>query len=167
MGFETNFKEPRSAKVDRFNRRMKRNGAEDANKAEVRRRDKYCRFPLCGCRKFGIRVDGRQEVSHNRHKGMGGNPKGERSAPELMIYACHWRHQEARISIHRGTLRWLPVDEDAGSNGPVVWEVDAEALRLNGLSGWLELAREVDVQRWQPFTEWQASILKQLSAMSI
>lgn len=135
------------------NRRLKREERE--NKAKVRARDGAgrghqaelygrCRFPLCGCYMKNLFV----EVSHQEHKGMGGDPTGERSTPEKMMCLCNWRHKEARFSIDKGTLRWLPLT-DQGANGPVAWEINLP-------SGWIEFAREIDVQildvispRWQ------------------
>jgi hypothetical protein len=81
---------------------MKAKDAEDAEKQKVRRRDGYCRFPLCGCGKMRLRT----EVSHSEHKGMGGNPAGDRSKADLMVLVCHRRHKDGRVAIDKGTLRW-------------------------------------------------------------
>lgn len=134
-------------------RKLKRE--ERDNKALVRARDGAghgramritgrCRFPLCGCHERGLFV----EVAHQCHKGMGGDPTGERSQPELMICLCNWRHKEARFSVDKGNVRWVPLT-DQGANGPVAWEVKLP-------SGWAAFAREIDVQildaiepRWQ------------------
>lgn len=106
--------------------------AETKNKREVRNRDRTCRFPLCPCRRFGLFL----EVSHADHKGMGGDPTGERSTPERMIYVCNWRHKESRVSIDKGLLRWVPLVADKGSNGPVSWEMKVG-------EDWRELAFEI------------------------
>lgn len=104
------------------------------NKDEVRDRDRVCRFPLCPCHRFGLFL----EVSHREHKGMGGDPTGERSAPELMVLVCNWRHKESRYSIDKKTVRWVPLT-DAGAKGPIAWEIWAPWLFGHK---WTEFARE-------------------------
>lgn len=118
--------------------RLKRE--ENANKQQVRDRDRVCRFPLCPCKNFDLFL----EVSHSEHKGMGGDPTGERSAPELMVLICNWRHRLSRYSIDRKTLRWRPLTA-AGANGLIVWEA-----RIPWLFGedWREIARELGPGRW-------------------
>lgn len=114
---------------------------EDANKELVRERDRYrCRFPLCPCHNFNLFL----EVSHSEHKGMGGDPSGDRSAPELMILICNWRHRVSRYSIDKKTLRWRPLTAD-GANGLIAWEA-----RVPWLFGedWREIARELGPGRW-------------------
>lgn len=157
---ETNFKKPRASKVDRFYKRMDLKREEDKHKAEVRRRDKTCRVPLCGCKRFKLPM----HVSHQVHKGMGGDPTGERSQPELMVYVCSARHRENVVSIDRGTLRWRAVTEAVGANGPIVWEVDRASVLLGG-EGWFELARERSIGAWEPLAPVQRSVLVQLAQM--
>jgi hypothetical protein len=163
----TNFKEPKgSAKVERLIRRLALKATEDKSKAEVRRRDKRCRFAQCGCRRFGLRL----EVSHAVHKGSGGNPKGERSAPELMVYVCSARHRENRMAIDRGTVRWRPLTAE-GANGPIAWEIDVEAMQPFGSvfvpQGWIEVAQETAVGVLAPLTAWQRKTLNTLAGMRI
>jgi hypothetical protein len=173
MTFSTNFKEPKgSAKVERLIRRLALKAAEDKSKAEVRRRDKRCRFPLCQCRKFNLAC----HVAHSQHKGAGGNPKGERSAPDLMVYVCSARHRENRMAIDRGTVRWRPLTE-YGANGPIAWEIDGEALqpflvdrhmRVFLPHGWVEIARESAARETlMPLEEWQRKVLQHLAGMRI
>lgn len=122
---------------------------ENKNKAKVRARDRVCRFPLCPCQRFGLFL----EVSHATHKGMGGDPTGERSAPELMILVCNWRHKESHISIDKKAIRWLPLT-DKGSNGPVEWQAKADEG-----GEWITLAREESIGRWLPIDPWQRALL--------
>lgn len=131
--------------------RLKR--AENANKQEVRDRDRVCRFPLCPCSRFGLFL----EVSHSQHKGMGGDPTGERSAPELMILICNWRHKESHISIDKKSIRWVPLTA-AGSNGPVEWQAKAD-----GVEEWTVLARESEPGRLLPLDPWQRALLEAMS----
>lgn len=169
--FETNFKKPGSAKVERAKRRMLRDTEEKNAKAHVRRRDRGCRFPLCGCKRFGLRL----EVSHSRHKGMGGNPKGDRSVPSLMMQLCDARHKTNRIALDRGTLRWVALT-DAGADGPVRWELDGEAIQPFGKlsnmsvfvpSDWITVATETQPGSLAPLDEWQRKILHMLAAMAL
>lgn len=89
---------------------------ERRHKEAVRKRDTGCRFPLCGCKKFRRHT----EVSHAEHKGMGGDPTGERSTPDKMILLCPFRHRENRVSIDKGTLRWEARTTN-GADGPIAW----------------------------------------------
>jgi hypothetical protein len=158
------FKETSSRQVERRTKARKAKAIEDQHKAEVRRRDKRCRFPLCGCRKLALSL----EVSHRRHKGMGGNPGGDRSLPDGLIYLCRARHQELKIAIDRGTLEWRPLTTD-GANGPVSWHVDAEALHLSpalAVDGWIEVAREIRNGVCEPLSPFQRSILLMLAEMT-
>lgn len=109
-----------SAKVQRAMRKAARDNHEDAEKAKVRRRDKGCRFPYCGCRKLRLRL----EVSHSEHKGAGGNPKGDRSEASKMVQVCAERHKDNPISIDKGSLRWVPMVAKLGANGPIAWQID-------------------------------------------
>lgn len=132
---------------------------ENANKQFVRDRDGTCRFPLCSCGRLGLRLD----VSHAEHKGMGGDPTGERSHPSLMIYLCVARHMDAKISIDKKTLRWVPLT-DAGSNGPVAWEVNVGRLSNGTIADqWIELARELWPGKLAPMTDRGRGILERLA----
>lgn len=173
MTHTTNFKPDRvSGKVTRFLKRMDLKKAEDANKGAVRRRDKKCRFPLCGCKKFNFAM----HVSHKEHKGMGGDPTGERSVSELMLYVCAARHREHRFSIDKGTLRWRELT-DAGANGPIAWEIDTDRLPdawdFRGLDqakagmGWFEIAIERTPGVFEPFTALQEWLLRKLAEMTV
>src|SRR5216110_2341889 len=138
MTFESNFKNPIAGRIVRARAAAKRKGKEDGEKRKVRGRDRYCRMPLCGCRKFRLAL----HVSHSRHKGMGGNPAGDRSLAALMLLVCSARHKENRIAIDRGTLRWRALTR-AGANGPVAWDVDRDAMRViadGRADDWIELA---------------------------
>lgn len=131
----TNFKGPRvSTKERRRRKTAPLRTAERKNKNKVRQRDVRCRFPLCKCHAFGLAL----HVAHLSHKGMGGDPTGERSQPELMILLCIRRHRESAISIDKGTLECQPLTA-AGTAGPVSWW-----LKLRD-GEWWELARE-----WKP-----------------
>ncbi len=136
---ETNFKGPRTTTATLRRRKHDRlKHTEDKNKEFVRERDRVCRFPLCPCFEFGLFL----EVSHAEHKGMGGDPTGERSSPAGMLLVCNYRHKEAKYSLDKKTLRWLPLT-DQGANGPIAWEIDLAVFSNGVLAGWLELAHEI------------------------
>jgi hypothetical protein len=159
------FKEPVSSKVQRFIKRTERDSKEQAEKRKVRSRDKYCRFQMCGCGKMKLRT----EVSHSTHKGMGGNPAGDRSKADLMVLVCGARHKDNTIAIDRGTLRWRALTA-RGSHGPIAWDVDLPGTlddMREGKKRWFEVARESAPHQWHPFSSEQLRILKQLSEMTL
>lgn len=137
--------------------RLKRQGHEDAEKAAVRRRDRACRFPLCGCRRLRLAL----EVSHFEHKGSGGNPSGTRSDRRTMVLLCSHRHQHGPISRHKGTLRVRFLTRQ-GFDGPVAWSV-AWGMR----SRWYEVAREVSPGVLEVLSDAQKAMLEALAEMSL
>lgn len=153
--------------------RLDRKNAEQTAKRAVRKvAGGRCRFPLCGCRKMGLALVASLEVSHDKHKGMGGNPAGDRSTPEIMILFCKHRHQFGRISRHAGTLRTEPIVKRLGNNGPVKFLVDVSALRARvaGDAGvlvdrWRVVARESAPGVLLPLTDWQRRTLERLATM--
>lgn len=134
--------------------------SENDNKKEARKRDGYrCRFPLCGCRLLRLRL----EVSHQEHKGAGGNPTGTRSTVDKLITFCVHRHQHGAVSVHHGTLRARPLTAK-GTNGPVAFDIQG-GFGLPG-QGWKELARETAVQQLGPLTDQQRRALERLAEMT-
>lgn len=143
--------------------RLKRKTYERDNKADVRKRDRSCRFPLCGCRRLGIRL----EVSHETaHKGAGGDPKMQRSAARDMLYLCVHRHQHGRVSRHAGTLKSRYLTP-ARYDGPIEWLVDTAALDSlkAAIGSWRMLARESAPGVLEPLTDWQRTTLEKLATM--
>jgi hypothetical protein len=141
---------------------------ERGAKTAVRRRDRRCRFPFCGCQRLGLRL----EVAHADHKGMGGNPEGDRSTPDRMILLCTHRHQDGAVSLHKGTL-WAKPLTPAGYDGPVAWYVDADTLfagmyrYVAKAARWAEVGREraVGVLEEGLLTPQQRRILEKLGEM--
>lgn len=157
----SNFKQPRARKIARVLKRTKLKTAEDKEKKAVRFRDKVCRFPFCGCRKFGLAL----HVAHQKHKGMGGNPKGDRSDPALMVQVCSARHRENIMSIDRGTIRWRALTKD-GANGPIAWDVDLQVLTGDiECRRWLEVAREAAVGYPVSYERHTTELLRGLAQM--
>lgn len=157
---------PIAPKVVRAKKRIASKTIEDANKAAVRFRDKFCRFPLCGCRKFKLTM----AVAHRRHKGAGGNPEGDRSKPDGLIYLCSARHRENRISLDRYTLRIKPLTRH-GYSGPCAWSVDVRAMGCAAIMAfrpqWIEVGREVAVGVFVAFTPEQSALLHRLRTMEL
>lgn len=148
---------------------------EDDQKSDVRKRDKVCRFPRCGCRRLGISLKAFAEVSHDRHKGMGGNQDGSRSTAALMVYLCKHRHQDGRVSRHKGTARAVALSM-AGYDGPVDWQIRAYianeilgipvALRVQPEAElWASVGAEVAPGVLGPLERWQEEILSKLAEM--
>lgn len=135
-------------------KRAARRKAESDAKADVRRRDRVCRFPLCGCRRLGLRL----EVSHQEHKGAGGNPDGSRSRRSSMILLCTHRHQDGVFSRHKGTLRIRELTPE-GTDGPVAFD-----LLMNG--EWRMVARESRPGELEPLTPWQSKVIALLALMT-
>lgn len=127
---------------------------ERKNKTAVRKRDRKCRFPICGCERWRRQ----SQVSHREHKGPGGDPKGIRSGTENMVLLCPFRHQENRVSIHQGNLQWDPLTK-AGADGPIRWR------ELHGTT-WVTLATEKAIGQWD-LTDSQRVRLERLAEMDI
>lgn len=165
-----------TAKRERRARKDTRDAKELLEKKAVRRRDRVCRFPLCGCRRAGLAL----HVSHVQHKGAGGNPAGDRSVRDLMVLVCVMRHRESRFAIDQQTIRWRALTAK-GADGPIVWEADRETLLRSGCTGngpepaswatldggWLELARESAPGKLDPTYGVRRAILEDLARMNI
>lgn len=151
------WKPSRTARIKRERAGKARlDAAENANKRAVRRRDGYCRFPLCGCRRLRLRL----EVAHQQHKGAGGDSTGERSVPELLVLLCTHRHQHGAVSWHTGRLRWRALDRKAGTGGPLEW-----CIKLG--ERWQVVARESAPHVLEPLTDWQRETLERLALMEL
>lgn len=156
------WKEPKVvARARRTAAKTARKTALRSKKDDVRARDRRCRFPLCPCNRRGLRL----EVAHRTHEGMGGNPEGDRSDPSTMILVCAVRHKESAVSLDKHTLRWEALT-DRGSDGPVRWLVDINALRnftevqrLKLKADWFEVAVELGIGSWEPLLPLQREIL--------
>jgi hypothetical protein len=107
-------------------RKLERKTRERSGMDEARIRDgNRCQFPLCTCAIWPSPV----EIAHLKHRGMGGNPAGDRSTADRLIALCRRRHQDSRLSLHHGTIEAVPLSA-AGMNGPKLWRVNLAPLRL-------------------------------------
>ena len=145
-----------TAKAERRARTNKARTREREEKQKVRRRDRFCRFPLCSCHRKNYAL----HVSHQRHKGMGGNPKGDRSTSAEMVLVCAPRHRESALSIDSGTISWEGLTLH-GADGPIRWLLH-QTIR-DGVPCDLELARESAVQTLLPLTAQQRALLMEFS----
>lgn len=160
------------SKARRLQDARDRRTAEDRNKQEVRRRDKRCRFPLCGCLAMKWAPLASPEVSHNVHKGIGGDPSGQRSLANRMVLMCHHRHQDGYISRHKGTLRAAYLT-DKRAAGPIAWQIRAVELRAicraagvpmpHTRREWVTVARERAINDFEQLAPWQEDVLKLLA----
>jgi hypothetical protein len=177
------FKGPRVTEKERRRRKREtRDRRERGHKATARERDRKvtrrgCRFPKCGCHRYRPNTARALEVSHLTHKGMGGNPKEDRSLPHLLITLCGERHKESKFSIDKGTLECRPLTDD-GTEGPVSWWVrvdDLPAVLVEPLAKrdltppveWLEIACEERPGVIKPTNEIQSEILDWLAWMGV
>lgn len=150
--------------------------AERVEKEKVRLRDRHCRFPRCGCltSRTVSALKRVPTVSHDFHKGMGGDPTGAVSIASLMVLLCKWRHQDAPVSRHAGTMqtRYLTPDNN---DGPLAFLVDLHAVYpgLYAHAGvWFEVGHEHYVEggsgelRLAPLTVEQENVLADLAEMT-
>lgn len=107
------------------------------------------------------------EVAHLDHKGMGGNPTGSTSRTENLVTLCRHRHQDGTVSLHKGTLRVVPVDPLLGCDGPVRWLVDAGAAfgAVFTERRWVMLAEEVSVGVWSTPSPEQGRLMVELGRL--
>jgi hypothetical protein len=159
----------------RARKRRSQTIGERVEKTKVRLRDGGCRFPRCGCRSNpnASALKKLLTVSHDFHKGMGGDPNGRVSIAALMIALCKWRHQDGRVSRHAGTMRTRYLTPDQ-NDGPLAFDVDLAALYpgLYTTTGvWFEVAREHYVEggsgtlRLERTTSEQDQVLADLAEM--
>jgi hypothetical protein len=157
----SHFKARGSLKVKRTLERAPRKAKEEKAKTDVRKADGYCRFPLCGCKKYQLA----KHVAHLEHKGAGGNPAGERSEPKKMITLCAARHRENSISLDRKTVRIEPLTAQ-GTRGPCRFLIDVRVLREPAWTcRWFEVARETARHQFAPLSLEQRRLLEQLAEM--
>lgn len=161
----------------RASKRRKLDRAETANMRKVHKEDGYCRFPLCGC-DHGLGAPNRTylevkpEVAHLEHRGMGGDPTGDRTQPDRLILLCNWRHKLSKFSLDRSGIKCEPLT-DNGTRGRVAWLVQKHTLPISVTdeeimlaNGWIEVAVELSPHVFRPFTSEQLAVLRYLATMT-
>ncbi len=96
--------------AERKAKRQERVNAEKATMREARKRDgNVCRFPMCRHKSMPV------DVAHMIHRGIGGNPAGDRTQTELLWTACRIHHGQ----YDAGLIDVQPQDSILGANGPM------------------------------------------------
>ncbi len=115
-----------TALIERRSRRAARVSAEQREMRAAKKRDRgKCRWPSCQYAKQGIPIDAAHII---RHRGMGGNPSGERTSRNCVAALCRFHHgmlDSAVIDIQPLT--------DAGTDGPMAF------YWVNKMTGQFEL----------------------------
>lgn len=99
--------------AERRQRSKDKSAAEQKIMRQAKRRDGGCRYPHCDCHKLKMPI----AACHETHRGMGGNPKLDRTTVEQLISLCGRRHDE----WDRGLIAIVPQDRAIGFNGPADW----------------------------------------------
>lgn len=100
--------------------RAERVAAEQKAMKLAKKLDGGCRYPLCAHRAQKPRI----EAAHVTHRGMGGNPTGDRTTSDQIITLCFIDH----AAYDRGEIDLEPLT-DKGTRGPCAW------YRLNKETG--------------------------------
>ena len=102
--------EPGEYRLEKRRVVRKRKATEQAVIESAKRRDHYrCRWP--GCLWRDLRVEGAHATEH---RGMGGDPTGERTQRHLIITLCLRHHK--RFDAHRLDVVFL---SERGTDGPL------------------------------------------------
>lgn len=110
---------------ERRTKAVARKSTETKEMLKVRREDGYCRWPGCDCRRLNLRT----EVCHKQHRGMGGNPAGDRTDLKLMILFCFEKHDE----LDAKNIDVKALDKTLGLRGPCAfYQKDGKAMVLVG-----------------------------------
>lgn len=89
MPFQSFQKDPKGTYRQEIRDRKARQKAEEQRiMGLAKKRDGGCRWPHCDCRTKGYQID----PAHRRHRGMGGNPDGDRTRRELILSLCRPKH---------------------------------------------------------------------------
>lgn len=117
-----------SGLIARREKRASRTAAEKKEmQAALTRDGRQCRFPQCGYKHLKLKAD----PCHQTHRGMGGNPKGDRTTRATVITLCRIHHGY----YDQGRLLIDPLDEAKGFDGPCCFRsYDNRSKRLTRLA---------------------------------
>lgn len=114
------------ARLDLATKRRDRKALEDATMRAAKDRDGHrCRFPWCQFRHLRV------EACHEVHRGMGGNPKGDRTTRAALITFCIRHHQA-----------WDHAEFDARPMTPQGFDGPVEFYERNARGDWEVFAAE-------------------------
>ncbi len=104
-----------TALIERRQRRLKRVAQEqNAMKGAKARDGQQCRNPKCPFKALKLPVD---PCHAWRHRGMGGNPKGDRTETKLIVSGCRGCHS----LMDAGEIQVEPLDMERMADGPLAW----------------------------------------------
>jgi hypothetical protein len=105
-----------TAQLAREKVKAERKATEDEAILAAKQRDGFrCRWPEAHKCRGGL------EGAHVfQHRGMGGNPAGDRTTPELILPLCAWMHRRGPESIDGKQLK-VEALTDQGTRGPCVF----------------------------------------------
>lgn len=115
-----------SALLARRQQKSERDKYERQQKALVRKRDRWCRWPACEYRRAGMEIP--LEVAHVRDKSLGGS-----SEARQLIYLCRLHHQ-GPCSLHSKDLAIVPLDMQLGTDGPCLFQQRNQWGRLETIA---------------------------------
>lgn len=115
MAHQTFFKDPRgTALLHSRARRAERTAHEQREmQAALKRDGRVCRWPACEYRTKDLPID---PCHVFQHRGMGGDPSGDRTRQDLIMAACRMHHG----LIDNGTCE-VHALTDKGTDGPVMF----------------------------------------------
>lgn len=107
--------------LERRGKSRSRVTAEQTIMREAVRLDGHrCRYPQCAYR--GLPID----PSHIRHRGMGGNPKLDRTTLENVFACCRVHHGE----YGRGKFNVKPIQPRLGARGLMTFTKEVNGVKL-------------------------------------
>lgn len=120
-----------TAVLERESRKAARKSTEDEVIAEAKALDGYrCRWPEAHKCRGGL------EGAHVfQHRGIGGNPAGDRTTVETILPVCAWIHRRGPETIDGKDLK-VEAETERGTRGPC-------SFWRRGADGFEMVAREV------------------------
>ncbi len=113
-----------TGKLERDARKATHKAHEQREMQAAKKRDKVCRFPRCPFTKHLV-----LDPAHLRHRGMGGNPKGDRTTRDSVITLCRRHHDQ----FDRGDLE-IEVLTPRGTDGPCMFSLRGESGRMEHIA---------------------------------
>lgn len=113
--------------LERRGKKRTRKLAEEAVMAEAKRRDgNKCRWPRCS---YKLLVG----AAHMDHRGMGGNPSGDKTERHKLIALC-LRHHDQFDGRTVPDVDIVPVSAEQGTDGPCSYFQRSESGRMEHIA---------------------------------